>query len=129
MPQCKACDTQFKDRKDASGDFVDLCRQCDNVSRKEAHEPSSEAPEVVLTESQVLFAWARILDDHDFGEGLGLLSPEARKAHLGQRANERFWDAIGMGTDFFGAVDAALGARRFRGNQTEAVPGLTIVSS
>lgn len=127
MPTCKACDAQYTETKDSKGNWIELCGYCNQASSNEsAHVLEDLSYRLSFRASQNAYAgrWEKALGDHQFSQGLSLrLSQEAVEAHLRQRADKVFWEAVEQGCDFAEAKEAALGNRKFRGNQEPQDPG------
>lgn len=119
MPHCKACDSWFDDRKDSTGQYVELCWPCDKASKIEATLAVETEPREPVDREEYALRLSVALSEHDWGEGLGIgmITEEQRRAHLCEVAERRFWDAVDMGGDFLAALDHAIGSSRFRGDQ------------
>jgi len=127
MAHCKACNAEYTETKNTKGQWIELCGYCNQASSNEAaHVLEDLAYRVAFRASQGSLAerWEEALGSHRFSAGLGLrLSQEATEAHLRQRATEAFWVAVDNGCDFQEAKEAALGSRKFRGDQTPKAAG------
>ena len=121
MAKCKACNSEYQETKNNRGVWNDLCGYCSQASRNEASNVHSDLEyRLAFRASEEPFEqrWAEALGEHRFSEGLGLrLSQESVEAHLRQRADKVFWEAVDHGADFLGAKELAHGNNKYRGDQ------------
>lgn len=122
MSHCKACNTEYTERKDHNGRWVELCWLCYIPSIREAGYAQERPPHKVRSNidndsiNSLVNDFLKTLTFHDWGEGCGIgpLSEKARIAHLETQAVARFCDAISLGYNYGGAVDKAIGKARFK---------------
>lgn len=124
--KCIACDNDLTDReskaKDEAGEYVDLCGECLPVSREAVLDAAAatdwqdDGVEEVEDLRDDATYWIDFLALHwsnlhrTWGDGLGLMSPEARVMHLRWKAEAKYTDELSRGTPRPLAAELAINA-------------------